>query len=129
MLLLLRPFEFPLVVVLCALAVVFTVAPEALDHAPISFETRGVIHHIWHYGLMAGSLLTLAGLLSGRDKIEFAGLLVLIVVIAENLIAVVSDTGPVLGLTIAYRSALLTGLAIRAYTLIRRPVIEVRGRS
>lgn len=131
--LILQPFQLPLVVALGAIAVVFTIWPEALDHAPIAFEKRGVVHHVWHYSLLAGSFVALYGMFSEAERrlrIEFAGLLTLLVVVALNTIALVADTlaqppGVESGLGLALRFAVLAGFGVRLYTVIKQPTIHV----
>jgi len=130
---LLQPYQLPIVLAAAALAIVFTIWPQALDHAPIAFERRGIIHHIWHYSLFAGSFVALYGMFSEsarRLQIEFAGLLTLLVVIALNTIALAADTmtnppGAESGLGLALRCAVLAGLGGRGYTLLRQPTIHV----
>lgn len=74
---LLTPFEFVVASLLWLLAVVFTIWPAALEHAPVSFEQRGVVHHVWHFALLAGSSLLLTGLFyagARRLQVELVGL-------------------------------------------------------
>ena len=115
-------------------SVMFTVWPGALEHAPVSFEERGVIHHIWHYSLLAGALATATGMLwtsQRRTLVEILGLLMLICAVTLNLIAVVGDgltdglSGSLEGWDMALRLGILTGLALRVYVLAVEPVIEV----
>ncbi len=131
---LLLPFQLPLVLTLAALSVVFTVAPETLDHTPISFETRGVVHHVWHYTLLAGSLLATVGMFvvhRRRLQIELSGLCLLTGALAMNLMVLiaeamttVADEAPT-GLGMALRAAVIIGLLIRAYTVAREPTVQI----
>lgn len=124
-----KPFELLLAACLFVLGVVMILSPTVLEHTPISFETRGVIHHLWHYSLIAGGALTLFGLLWDRPRlalrIELVGLCVMWVAIAENLIAVVTDGRPVSGMLLATRVAILSWLVVRAYALLTQPVLYV----
>jgi hypothetical protein len=136
--LLLNP-TLPLVLCLFGIAIVFTVWPTALDHAPIGFERRGVIHHIWHYSLLGGSLLALYGMFSAnlrRLQFEFAGLLLLVTALSMNFVAQMSvliahgessvQEG-VTGLGLALRVAVIATLALRAGVLVVEPVVIVPG--
>jgi len=125
----LHPFQVPLVLCLFVLTVVFTGWPDALQHTPIGgFETQGPIHHIWHYALMFGSLLILVGMFwtsTRRLTVELAGVFILMGGLAMNLVAVVGlalDPGnneEPSGLGMALRSGVILGLGVRAYIIIR----------
>ena len=141
--LLLHNFQLPVVACLLAVSIAFVVFPEALDHTALSFEKDesgdpGVIHHVWHYTMMVGSLLALVGLLargwrsSWALRMELAGLILLIGMLTVNLIASI-DTGldptiksAITGLGLALRVGVILGLAVRAYILLDRPVVEIR---
>lgn len=126
--LLLNPFQLPLVVGLLLVAVVFTIWPQALDHSPVSFEKRGLVHHVWHYTLLLGSALTLVGMLAAarwRLKAEFVGLVSLIVVAALNMIALTSAEGPTSGFDLALRAAVIVGLSVRAVIVVTEPTVDV----
>lgn len=134
--LLLNPFQLPLVVGLLTAAVVFTFWPAALDHAPVSFERRGVVHHIWHYALLAGAATTLAGMLSAgtrRLRTELVGLCVLIGAMGINLLAVIADAvaagQAVSGFTVAVRASVIVGLLARAYIVTVEPTVDLRSPS
>lgn len=131
----------PLVVSVFLIAVVFTIWPEALEHAPISFERRGVIHHIWHYSLLGGSILALYGMFSAnlrRLQFEFVGLLMLTTALAMNLVAQVAtlidegsaaggEAAGVTGLGLALRAGVIVTLALRTAVLYFEPIVQVPG--
>ena len=129
----------PLVIALFFIAVTFTIWPSALEHAPISFEKRGVVHHIWHYSLLGGSVLAIYGMFSAnmrRLQFEFAGLLLLVTAMAMNLVAQVSlfaDQGPaavadgVTGFGLGLRAGVLATLLLRLVVLYFEPVVQVSG--
>jgi len=131
---LLYPFQLPLSLALLSVAVVFTVFPEMLEHSPVSFETRGIIHHLFHYALLVGSALMLAGLFATHRwhiKAELIGLVLVFSAIALNLVAILSDefsTGdgdPLSGMTVAIRSAILGGLVVRMWIVTVQPEISL----
>lgn len=131
---LLHPYQLPLVVSLVVIAVVFTIWPDALDHSPISFETRGIIHHVWHYTLLTGSLVTLYAMLwahpARRIQAEVIGLLALGATVALNFIALAADTfdgtpAEGSGLGLGLRAALIIGFGLRLYTLVWQPTVQV----
>lgn len=131
--LLLNPFQLPLVVGLLVTSIVFTFWPAALDHAPVAFERRGVVHHVWHYALLVGAATTLAGMLSAgtrRLRTELVGLCVLIGAMGINLLAVLADAlaaeVAVSGFTVAVRASIIAGLMVRAYTVIVEPTVDLR---
>lgn len=131
----LMPFQLPIMLGAFLVSIVFTIWPDALQHSPISFETQGLIHHVWHYSLALGSVLVLVGMFwtsSRRLQAELAGLFVLMGASAMNLIAVIAlvidvqgDAEPS-GLGIAWRVGILLGMAIRAYIIIREPVVTIK---
>ncbi len=134
---LLHPFQLPLVLGLVVLATVFTVWPAALSHVPISFETRGIVHHIWHYTMFAGALLATYGMVAisrRRLQIELAGLALVIGALAMNLVARISEwaIGPEdeapNGLGLMLRIVVIVGLLVRAYTIAREPTVQVPTR-
>lgn len=134
---LLHPFQLPLVFALAVLSVVFTVAPETLNHTPISFETRGVVHHIWHYYiLLPGALLATVGMFvthRRRLQVELSGLSLLAGALAMNLVAVIAEAVNTpaeeasSGLGMALRAAVVVGLLARAYTVAREPTVAIPG--
>ncbi len=122
----------PILVCLVVVAVVFTVAPATLDHAPVAFETRGAMHHVWHYGLLAGSLLALFGALSTHQRglmLELVGLIVVVAALALNLTALVfasADGEPVGGIDLALRVGAMLQLGVRIWILVVRPHAEIQ---
>lgn len=133
-----NPTVLPVFAVFAA-AVIFTIWPSALEHSPISFERRGVIHHIWHYTLLSGCLVTLYGMFSAhrlRAQIEFFGQVTLVVALALNFIAQTStlvDEGAsravlegVTGVGLALRAGIILHLALRAWVLFKRPTQIVK---
>lgn len=137
--LVLMPFQLPVVLAIGLVSVVFTIWPEVLQHSPVGFETRGILHHVWHYSLLAGSVLALVGMFWTnqrlRLRIELAGLFVLMGAMTMNLIAIVafiSDGGRVgaeaetSGLDLALRVGIILGLACRAFIIVTAPIVTVR---
>jgi len=132
--LLLNPMLFPVMLSLFAVSVVFTVWPTALAHNAVAFETSGVIHHVWHYTLLGGSLLSLFGMLAAtkwRLKAELFGLILLTAALAINLVAVISANldgpapDPTSGLGFALRVGVLFGMLLRIYVVVAEPTIGV----
>ena len=111
-------FEFALALSMTVVALVFTACPEALSHAPVGFEARGVVHHGWHYSLLVGAFLTLVGLATQNARAEMMGLILLAGAISINLIALLTEGGNRSeGIAIAFRSAALLGVLIRLYLI------------
>lgn len=131
--LLFHPFHLPIHFSLFIVSIIFTLWPESLEHAPVAFETRGVIHHAWHYGLLLGSGLTVLGLFQAgrrRLKVELIGLVLVFVALTMNLIALAfhaTDEGgePLNGLQVAVRLGVITGVLVRVYILAAEPVLAV----
>ncbi len=130
----LMPFQLPLVISIFAVSIIFTIWPDALQHSPISFEPEGLIHHIWHYSLMLGSLLVLVGLFwtsPRRLTVELVGLFILMGALTMNLIALIAfaitpgDAVEPSGLGMAVRIGVILGLAVRAYIIVAEPVVTV----
>ncbi len=122
--------ELPIIASLFVVSLVFTVWPGALEHSPISFEERGLVHHIWHYGLMAGSGAVLVGMLWNnrkRLKVELMGTVLLIGALGMNLLAVVTDDGPDTpsGIGIAFRVGAELGLVLRAWIIVSEPIVSM----
>lgn len=131
---LLQPFQLTLVLTLVAVSVVFTIWPEFLDHAPVSFERRGIVHHIHHYMLLAGATLTAVGMVSAgsrRLRTELVGLCLLIGALGVNLVAEVAHAAgadqAASGLDIALRVAAVVGLTLRAYIVATEPTVSLRS--
>jgi hypothetical protein len=115
---------------------VFTIWPQALEHSPISFEKRGVVHHIWHYSLLGGSILSLYGMFSAsklRLQYEFIGLLILTNALLMNLVAQLDtyfDAGPlavhegVTGIGLGARIILVLILLLRMFVLYFEPKVD-----
>ncbi len=128
--LLLHPIELPIVACILLVAVAFTLAPDTLEHTAVSFEQRGIVHHAWHYTLLSGAVLTLVGLLTQSRiafRVEFAGLMLLIIAFAVNLIAVMTSGDEISGLALATRCGMLIGLGVRAWIVLTQPTIVVRA--
>lgn len=92
--LLMNPYQLPIVLCLFGVAVVFTFWPTLLEHSPVSFEARGVVHHAWHYALLSSASLTLVAMFSTRAwrlKAELIGLIGLIGALGMNFVAMVAD--------------------------------------
>ncbi len=131
---LLHPFQLPLVLGLAAVSVVFTIWPEALNHTPISFEIRGVVHHVWHYSMLTGSLLATVGMFvthRRRLQIELSGLALLTGALTMNLVALITEAATTAigeipgGLGMALRAVIIAGLLVRAYIIAREPTVEI----
>lgn len=117
--LLVHGFELAITFCLAVVSVIFTIFPDLLAHAPAGFETRGYVHHVWHYMLLAGALATFIGLCAARPRVELAGLSLLIAALTINLLtlAYIGDQYPQQGIALAVRFAVLVGLGARAYLL------------
>ncbi len=139
--LLTHPYELPLAVCTAIIAVVFAISPGLLAHSPVSFETRGITHHAWHYSLLVGSVLYIAGRFTAGDQraigLQTVGLALLLGCLALNLTALVTaefddarDVPPLGGYAVAIRVALMVGIGLRLWILITRPTAEIPvGRS
>lgn len=131
--LLMAPFEFCIALSLWLTAIVFTIWPEALEHAPVSFEQRGFVHHTWHYALLFGSSLLMTGMLWAgvrRLQIELVGLFMVIGCLGVNLTAVLADTiatnDPLVsGLGVSLRAGVILGMLIRAFIVITEPTVNL----
>lgn len=131
--LLLNPYQLCIVGALFVVAVVFTIWPETLEHAPISFERNGVIHHVWHYALLASTGAVLWGMFSSSERrlrIELAGVFILAGCVGLNLTAIVFDAverhgTDVAGFGIGIRAGLLAALLVRAWSLVREPLVDI----
>lgn len=135
---LLHPFEFPTVLCLLLLTIVFTVSPGTLEHSPVSFETRGIVHHVWHYTLLFGSVFAFAGLVIERRVgsievgliLELIGITLLLAALAMNFTALAlgDEEGPVLsGLGAAVRVGVMAGFATRMWIIAARPTVTMRA--
>lgn len=130
---LLHPFDLPIVLSMLVVAVVFTLFPDTLEHSAVSFENRGIVHHVFfHYALLTGSLLALVGLFNDRPRgrvLKVAGFTALLVAITMNLSALVIDAiqdgTDLSGLTVGNRGALIVGLAVRIWITLAQPTVAV----
>jgi membrane-associated HD superfamily phosphohydrolase len=132
---LLQPFQLSLVLALWIVSVIFTVWPQALEHSAISFEQRGIVHHVWHYTLLAASATTLVGMFSAgrrRLQVELIGLCLLVGALGMNLTATVADAlstptedASLSGIGVATRVAAILGLALRAVIVATEPTVEL----
>ncbi len=131
--LLLHPMELPIAACLLVVAVVFTISPTVLEHTPISFETRGPIHHAFHYLLLIGSALAVAGMLVAfpirPGLVVGVGLFCIGSAVFVNVVALVSDGAPINGLSLGERVGLLIGIGVRIYIVIAEPIVIVRAGS
>lgn len=129
--LLLNP-TLPLVLAAFGVSIVFTIWPEALNHSPIGFERRGIIHHVWHYTLFVGSALALVGMFgtfTRRLEVELFGTILLAGALTLNLIANVNEAFlPVdvvpSGLGMAMRAGVIFVFVLRVYVLVARPHVD-----
>jgi hypothetical protein len=125
-------------------SIVFTLWPDLLEHSPIMFETRGLIHHAWHYALMLGATLTLIGEFWASRRalaVELLGVSMLTSAVAMNLAAMVTaalaaeqhighfeggSTGAPSGFGMALRAGVVAMYLIRSWVLIYQPQVRVR---
>jgi hypothetical protein len=131
---LLHPFELPLAVCLLAIAVVFTAFPDVLEHSPINFEARGIVHHAWHYALLLGGALTVIGLFAIGPRclgVELAGLTLLLMCIALNFTALIageidgSGRDALSGMDAALRVAAIVAIGVRMWIIATRPTVTM----
>lgn len=124
-------------------AIVFTLWPDALEHSPIMFETRGAIHHVWHYALMLGAVLTLVGEFWASRRalvVELIGVSILTSAVAMNLAAMVAaalaaeqhvghfeggSMGAPSGFGMALRAGVVAMFIIRSWVLVYQPQVRV----
>ncbi len=130
----LRQSPLPILVTLLAVSIVFTVQPEALVHSPVSFEARGIVHHVWHYTLFGGALLGLLGaVIVDRRSMELVGLILVECALALNLIALVvnefvgiaSVDDPASGLGLALRVGVMAQIATSIWILTTEPLLDL----
>ncbi len=131
---LLRQSPLPILLTLLAVSIVFTVQPEALVHSPVSFEAGGIVHHVWHYTLLGGSLLGLAGaVIVDKRSMELVGLILVECALALNLIALVvnevvgiaSVDDPASGLGLALRVGVMAQIATSIWILTTEPLLDL----
>lgn len=125
--LLLNPFQLPIVFAIAVTAVIFTIFPEVLEHSPVSFEQRGVVHHVWHYSLLLASVLTLIGMVSAgrrRLQVELVGICLLVATLGINLVALVADKS-ISGLNIALCAGVIVGFIARAVIVATEPTVDL----
>lgn len=121
-----------------AAALIFTIWPEALAHSPISFEKRGILHHIWHYTLLLAPLIALYGMFSNHRwklYIESVGLVAIALAVALNLVAQITlllEKGQesavlegVTGYGIALRFGIVFVTGIRCWVILADPEVTV----
>lgn len=118
----------PFVLGMFLVSVVFTIWPEALEHTPIGFEQRGLIHHIWHYSLLFGSTAALFGQFIAtkrRLQLELVGLIIVTSAVAMRFITVLAETGfrEFPGLALALYLSTITMLLLRCYVIIKQPTV------
>lgn len=118
------PMGFAVALCLLGVSVVFTLFPDALEHAAISFEERGIAHHAWHYTLFAGSAALLYGVMRPDVRIEGVGAALVLGAMTVNLVAIVAAglgagpiTGAAGGVDVALRVAVILGLGARLLTI------------
>lgn len=126
-----HPAEFCIAWSLFAVSIVFWVTPDALEHTAVAFETRGILHHVWHGVLTAASALILMGLMWSYNKwivkfkVRLLGLLGLFATLLMNLTSAVFDSVTTSGddmlggIDFALRVAVITFLTIRIETVAR----------
>lgn len=127
---LLRQGSLPVVACLFIVAVIFAVFPDALNHTATSFETRSILHHVWHYLLLIGAGAAVVGaFMTDRRRGLFAEQLGLIGVecaLVMNTIAIsLTDTETTTGIGIALRVAAIIQIGVRIWILATRPTFEL----
>lgn len=128
--LLLNPYELPFSFSVLVVAIIFTLSPQTLEHSPIGFETRGIIHHLWHYALLLpGAVLNLVGRFT-RERawglaLEGIGLALLLGAVSLNFSAIMTAGSPLGGFGIVLRIALMVGIVVRLFIIIKRPTVDV----
>jgi hypothetical protein len=121
----------PIVMCMFVISIVFTIWPAALNHAPIGFERRGIIHHIWHYSLLFGSVMALCGQFSAsshRMRIELLGLIISTGAVGMNLAAVIAEgfaqgNAVEAGFALALKIGVALTLLLRIYVLYAEPTV------
>lgn len=110
------------------LGTLFTISPELLEHSPVGFETRGILHHVFHYLILIGGLaLTLA--VSIRDRVmEIAGLVACGVPTLLNLLALATADAESIGVSLN-ESVSGMDIAVRLIVLavIAGRLVEIRN--
>lgn len=114
--LLVHGFELALTLALVIVGIIFTAFPAALEHAPIGFENRGILHHSFHYGLLVGAVLAFVGLIWSAPRTEMVGLILVAGAIAINLVAL-GTSGDENGIAYTFRGAALVGILLRLYLI------------
>ena len=119
-------FPLTLGVVFTALGTLFTFSPELLEHSPVGFEARGVIHHIWHYTVLIGGMALVIGVWLRDDLIEALGLAACGLAVLLNTLSISTadydsigtsfNTGAS-GIDIALRVIILVGVIVRLVQL------------
>ena len=91
------------------LGTAFTISPEFLEHSPIGFEQRGVVHHGFHYLILIGGFTLLIGIWSRDPLLEVLGLWGCGLPVALNLAALLTaeNLANESGIDIALRVVLL----------------------
>jgi hypothetical protein len=107
------------------------------------FETRGAIHHAWHYALMLGGALTLIGEFWASRRalaVELIGVSLLTSAVAMNLAAMVAAAlaaerhvghfdgamnGAPSGFGMALRAGVVAMFLIRSWVLVYQPQVRV----
>lgn len=132
------PAEIVLGAILFCVAVTFTIFPAVLEHSPTGFETRGLIHHLWHYVLLSSSgLVLVAHYYHGRfgayaPRLRLLGLIGLMAALIVNLAAVIVadfQSPPIEagGIDIGLRVAAIIFLIVRVQAIVRPPRISIEA--
>ena len=102
----------------------YTAFPNLLVHSPVSFETRGSIHHLWHYTILVGGFALTIGVWQRHLMAEVVGLWACGLVILLNLVALFAEdvsTGSdteLSGMDAASRIVLLLTIGLRLYAIL-----------
>lgn len=106
-------------VIFTLLGTAFTVSPEFLEHSPVGFEQRGVIHHTFHYLILLGGFTLVTGVLFRDRLLETVGLWGCVLPVALNLTALLTagDLRDESGVDIALRLVVIFALADRLLEL------------
>lgn len=74
------------------LGTLFTLFPEFLEHSPIGFEKRGIVHHGWHYLILLGGFSLVLGVWLRDRALEAFGLVACGFPVLLNLVAIFTAT-------------------------------------
>ena len=105
------------------LGTLYTIFPELLEHTPVSFETRGPIHHLWHYLLLLGGFGLVIGIWIRHLQTENWALWICGGVVMLNFVALIAEdiannsTVELSGMDAAARIVVLLTVVLRLYAI------------